>query len=155
MAVSIVIPAILTSITAVLDLQKIDTSKVSIMSYDLSTGNEFTIYYLIIYAVYLITFITSIVLAKVSITPKLEDEESKEVEPHPQTDRFNYYCGATMPFALAFLPFYVSPRNIPYIHGTTVELMLPIILAIMFGLIMDRAHTPTAVSYTHLTLPTM
>lgn len=143
MAVSIVIPIILTSITAVLDLQKIDTSKVSIMSYDLSTGNEFTIYYLIIYAVYLITFITSIVLAKVSITPKLEDEESKEVEPHPQTDRFNYYCVATMPFALAFFPFYVSPRNIPYIHGTTVELMLPIILSIMFGLIMDRAHTPT------------
>ena len=101
---------------------------------------EFNFVHAIVYGVYFICFIVSIVLAKKSLKQPDIDEQKNE-EPHPHTDRMNYYLLSTIPFVILYPAFYALSIYLPLLKGTTIVLMFPVVLAVMFGLVMDRAHT--------------
>jgi hypothetical protein len=95
----------------------------------------------VVYGIYVIFFIVSLVLAKNALKQPAVDEQ-EDSEPHAHTDRMNYYLLSTIPFVLLYPAFYALSAMIPLFNGTTIVLMLPVVLAAMFGLVMDRAHTP-------------
>lgn len=131
---------ILTSAAMAFDIVSPRSHDISFMNSHPDNSSETTMVHIIIYCIYHVVLVICIIAARISITPKSED--NKEEEPHPQTDRFNYYCISTIPISLAFMALHFS-NYFTYIQGTTINLMLPHIFAIMYGLIMDRAHTPT------------
>ena len=140
-AQSIILSFILGLVLIIYDILQPSPSLFAIVGSIPPEKPQFTYVHLIVYCLYILSFIVSVFLAYESISQPQLDEQTKE-EPHPHTDRINYYLVSTIPFVILYPTFYSLSKFFPFIKGTTLDLMLPVILSIMYALVMDRAHTP-------------
>ena len=141
LAQAVVLSIVIGFILLITDILKPSIPPISIVGSIPEDKPQFTFVHLFIYLMYLISLAISIFLAFEAISQPTIDGETTE-EPHPHTDRINYYLISTIPFVILFPTFYLLSQKLPYFRDTTINLMLPVILSIMYALVMDRAHTP-------------